>query len=135
MYRHRRAGLFRIAEKLELMAAQHRMHDGLKPLHGIGIVHNHGRQLLPIHLAVHRAAWKRRFDGRRSLALVDLMDGGVGVIDGTPASSNSFAVVDFPIPIEPVKPSSSIDTSFIKQPAGCGCAENQGAAAAAIPES
>ena len=80
-HRDRRAGAFGIVEEFLVGGAQHRMNDLLEPLHRGGIVHHLRRQLGAIDLAVDGGARKRRLDRRRRLAFVELVNGGIGVVD------------------------------------------------------
>ena len=80
------------------------MDDLFQPLQSRRIVHHARRSLLRSTLPSTVVPGKRRLDRGRRFAFIEPVHGRIGVETGTPASANSLAVVDFPIPIEPVSP-------------------------------
>ena len=62
-------------------SAQHRMNDLLEPLHRGWIMHHFCRKFVPIDLAIHGRTRKCRFDRRRRLAFVNLVNGRVGIVN------------------------------------------------------
>lgn len=58
------------------------MDDLLELLDGSGIMHDARRQFWPVHLAVHGGAGKGGLDRGRRFTLIELMHGGIGIVDG-----------------------------------------------------
>ena len=72
------------------------MHDVLELSHGRGIVHHACRQFGAVNLAVRRSAGEGGLDRRRRLALVELVHGGIGVVDGHARFRKQFRGGGFP---------------------------------------
>ena len=77
----RRAGPFGLLEEFLAGGAEHRMNDLLELFDGRRIVHHSWRTVLRDHPAIDGRAGKCRLDRGRRLALIDFVDGGIGVVN------------------------------------------------------
>ena len=81
-----------------------RMHDGLQPAERGAVAEHQRRELAAIDLAAIGGAGKRALDRGGGLALIERCTTASASCTGTPASAKNLAVVDLPIPSEPVRP-------------------------------
>ena len=97
-HRDRRAGALGVVEEFLAGGAQHRMHDLLKLLHRRGIVHHARRELGTVDLAVGGRAWKSGLDRRRRFALIDLVNGRIGIVNRNAGLGEKLCGGGFPHP-------------------------------------
>src|SRR6185312_4513581 len=78
----RRLGGFRVSKELLPGGTEHGVDDLLELLDRRGVVHDACRQFGPVDLAVRGGAGEGGLNRRCSLALVELMDCGISVVNG-----------------------------------------------------
>ena len=111
---------FRLGQEPLLGVLHQRMHDRFEPLERRRVAHDTrapslSRSTLPPAVV----PGKRRLDERHRLAFIEPVHGRIGVVHRHALLREKRAVVDLPIPIEPVRPRMNMVPHLSAQRASC----------------
>ena len=105
---HGRVRRERLRQEALFLLAHERMNDAFQPRHALGRADHLARQGRAVDDTSGRGSRKGRFDEGSGLAFVEAMHGRVGIVNRHAETAEDRRVADFPMPIEPVRPSTKV---------------------------